>query len=266
MVFMAEVILQRLNFNNVTGSSGTGITTVAKFYKGAIDATSSVAFGALECVQSAGSVIGSSWNKGLKGLGKEIPMTCVGANDLVKAKNEISKSSSTLIDNKGNARVMRRPVPERVGAAMGHVANAATKAAASSRALGGAMTYAIGQTRNIFGMHYSNDTYFAGAQMAATGINTATRAIAGPMLSLAGSVTPLVGRGLSSVVTNPTSIATVGIPMAGAGVLLYVAAVEVENANASTGKIGQIFHGTIAFAATVSAFAVPGLAHAVGIA
>lgn len=242
---------------NYLGSSAKVVLPILfikgpKLYKGAIDSVYDLALGSLDCAQAAVSVVGSTWQRGLSGNLKEIAKASVGVSDLKNAKKALAKSSHTA-----RGKSVKIPLSDRIGAAVGYVTNAAAKTALSSAVVGGAMTYAIGATRNALEMGDSANTFYAGAQLAATGMNMAAKAIAAPAFSG-------IGRGFVYFAKNPTGLANAA-PLLASGTLLYAAAYEVENATASTGKVQRCFHGAMATLLAINALCVPGLRYAVGL-
>ncbi len=246
-------------FSRVVGSVGSGIVTGANIYKGTVDTAAYAGKATIQCAQAAISVVGDTWKRGLTGTLKEVAKSCSGFNELVKAKNELTKAEVRMVKDEDEIFTHSRSISERLGTAIGHSINATLRLGASTLGTLLGSAYVTGSALNALDMEYKSNTLLGLSQLGASGLNGVVSIIAEPMTScvstlasLASTVTSLAGRGLAYVALNPSNVTA----MAGAGAFLYGAAIEVQNANKSESSVGKVAHTTVAIASTVFACAV----------
>lgn len=233
----------------------SGTLTAAKTYKSAVNNTYYTVMGAAECTIGGFSAACAIWKRGLSGNLKELAKECYGINNLQKAGEELSKS----VVKEGEEEV-RNPLSKRIGAAGGEVVNAISKIAATNATLTVSAAYLVGTACNARGVEYPITDLLGAAQMTATGLNTIGSIGLDVASMLATPLSMVTSVGISAikagVLTAWDHPAGAGVTV-GVGAMLYLASHEMIKASESTGKVGKIFHGTMATIGTVAAVALP---------
>lgn len=230
----------------------------ASFYKNGVDQVIHVGYAGCECLVAASSVIQNAWSKGMSGLAQDSSAYCLGITDWNKAKKDFSTKEFIVIGPTGKL-VYRRGLPERIGAAVGHMANGVAKAVSSVVAGTGLTMYGVGSICNGANLSVSGD-FMNTSKVLAAGVNGFLHYASTPVCFLTKTVVKTAAFTATQVVTHPTWIATTGVPLVGSGGFFYLASCDVVKAkNASDQKAWQAFYSSRAAFWTTLALSVPGI-------